>query len=447
MVRHKVRIVFQVLFCLHLLVTAAMVIFITVYGLNSDSRNPNFHPWKWYPQLLAATVSAGITAFMWQRNTYDRSPDAFKEPFWLSPILTSLMALMLMYIGTALSVSLAVLSFASALAQLIYGVWVAPRFEYATDIFWTATALPPDGTRELLAPQSIAIGVLYCCFLVLGIGGATALDENKTKSAIFFILVIMLSMFWTMQFLKNVIQLTVSSVKYIEMVRSVTMDINAARCIAIRGFSGRIAMGSILVPVMTLFRSFALLMGFTRISTVLAKCGNRWGFLCVGVYNSGFVQASSFTWEMFTRDGMVPLIESDLIEPFCFLSGLGVGAVCSMVSGFLSLVLHQSYAVEVSIYAFFIGYFMCRLALGWQEASVAAYYVAYMVRPSSRSIRRALEQIQRSQAGSSSTSTSTSILRSQVGSSSISAPILRSDDQGSSSTSAPLLKKESEPTN
>ncbi|MED6157814.1 hypothetical protein PIB30_027072 [Stylosanthes scabra] len=420
-----------------------MVVFITIYGLNSDSRNPHFHPWKWYIPILASTVCAGITAFIWQQYTYNRSVDSFMQAFCFSPALTVLMATMFAYIGTALSISLALLSFVSAIAQFAYAIWVGPRIEYSTDIYWLATAAPPDGANRL-ALESIAIGVFYCCFLVLGIGGATALDENKTRLAIFFISVIMLSMFWTMQFLKNVIRLTISYVKYIEVVRYVTWDTNVARSTAIRGYSGRIAMGSILVPVMTLFHNFARLMGFTTISTVLARCGNQWGFLYIGMFNRGFVQSSSAAWEMFTRAGMVPLIDSDLTEPFCFSSALGVGAVCSMVSGILSLVLHQSYALEVSIYAYFIGYFMCRLALGWQEACVEAYYVASMVRPtSSGTIQRALEQHRRRSQGPSSTSTP--ILRSPVGSSSISAPIQRSDDQGSSSTSAPLLK-ETEPT-
>ncbi|CAI8613668.1 unnamed protein product [Vicia faba] len=32
-------------------------------------------------------------------------------------------------------------------------------------------------------------------------------------------------------------------------------------------------------------------------------------------------------------------------------------------------------------YAFFIGYFICRLAIAWPQASVSAYYVAYAQNP------------------------------------------------------------------
>lgn len=72
------------------------------------------------------------------------------------------------------------------------------------------------------------------------------------------------------------------------------------------------------------------------------------------------MQASSDTWEMFIRVGLQQLIDLDLTGAFCFLSGVAVGAICSLVSGIWSLRVHRSYAIEVSIYAFLIGYFMVR---------------------------------------------------------------------------------------
>ena len=61
---------------------------------------------------------------------------------------------------------------------------------------------------------------------------------------------------------------------------------------------------------------------------------------------------------MFIRVGLEQLIDLDLTGAFCFLSGVGTGAICSLVSGIWSIVMHKSYATEVSIYAVLLGYFM-----------------------------------------------------------------------------------------
>ncbi|MED6157815.1 hypothetical protein PIB30_027073 [Stylosanthes scabra] len=401
-----VRITFQVLFYLHLLITAALVVFIPVYGLTSDSRSHNFHPLKWYLPILASTACGGVIGFMWQWITFKKPRKALRATFWFTPLLTSLMAAMFVHIGTSLSLVVGTVSFLSAVAQSFYGCCVSSRFEYATNILSLSIAFP-SAKSKMLALSSILIGVLYCCFLVFGIGGATAIQE-KAKLAYIYILVIMLSLCWTMQFLKNVIQVTISRVAYLHILE-VHMDANEANRDTIKNFTGCVAMGSILVPVMTLLRSFARLtcccVGcYMTVSSVLMNHGNRWGFVHVGVYNHGFLESSYVAWDMFTRVGMLPIIDSDLTGSLCFLSGVAVGAICSMLSGMLSLLMHQSYAMDVSIYAFFIGYFMCRLAMGWLQACVSAYYVAYAENPMSNqfdsTIPDRLEEIKRSRASS-----------------------------------------------
>ncbi|XLS98295.1 hypothetical protein HN51_041030 [Arachis hypogaea] len=407
----SLRIIFQILFYLHLLLTAATVIFITVYGLTTESGGQHFHPLKWYPPVLASTACGGIIGFMWQWITFSYPRNALKAAFWLGPLLTCLMAGMFVYMGTATSLIVGLVSFCSALAQSLYGCWVSHRFEYATNILSVSTAFPPAKTRVLVL-ATIVIGTLYCCFLVSGIGGATAL-QDKFKLAFIFILVIMLSLGWTMQFLKNVIQLTISRVTYLQILGN-HMDTCAALRDSINRSGGCIAIGSILIPVFTLFRSFGRLMSLLGgedeilfccvmvLVNVLPQFVNRWSFVHIGAYNKEFVHASRDTWEMFNSSRMLPLIDSDLTGALCFLSGVAVGAFCSMVSGIWILVMRQSYALEVSIYAFLIGYFVCRLAMGWLQACVAAYYVAYGENPENdqfdSTIPARLEQIQRSQA-------------------------------------------------
>jgi hypothetical protein len=211
---------------------------------------------------------------------------------------------------------------------------------------------------------------------VAGIGGARAM-EHRTKLSDVFILVIILSLGWTMHVMKNAMQVTVSRVKYMHFSGGGDIDTRFAFRDTIKHLIGSVSVGSILVPIIGLFRGFArstsLIGGETNecmfscvscsmgIASLLVTKGNRWGFVHVGVYDKGFVQASSDTWEMFIRVGLEELIDLDLTGAFCFLSGVSVGAICSLVSGIWSLVEYKDYAMEVSTYAFIIGYFMVRL--------------------------------------------------------------------------------------
>jgi len=277
------------------------------------------------------------------------------------------------YIGYAPSLAAGVVSLVSALIQSLYGIWVRHRFEYASRILSVSIADPPTQSMRL-AFSSILIGILYCSFMVCGIGGARAIE--RTKLSVFFILVILLSLGWTLQFLKNVLQVTISRVKYMHLAGGVIMDTKVALNDTVKYLTGSVSIGSILVPFITLFRGFArstsLIGGDTGefmfscvscymgIASLLVTCGNRWGLVHVGVYNKGFVQASSDTWDIFNRVGLEELINLDLTGSFCFLSGVAGGAICSLVSGTWSIVIHKNYATEISIYAFLIGYLMVR---------------------------------------------------------------------------------------
>lgn len=386
-----VRKLFQILFYLYLVLISILVIFITVYGLVLDYSTHHFHPEKWYPPLLASTVCGGILGLMWQWIIASHPEKALRAAFWLSPLLTCAMGILFVLIGSALSLVVGIVSLISAVIQSLYGCWVGKRFVYATEILLVSKASPPAKTKRLACSLTV-IGIIYCCFLVSGIGGAKAI-QNRTKLADICILVIILSLGWTMQVLKNAIQVTVSRVKYMHFSGGGDIDTGVAFCDTVKHLIGSVCIGSILVPTIGLFRGFArstsLIGGETNecmfscvscsmgIASLLVTKGNRWGFVHVGVYNKGFVQASSDTWDMFIRVGLEELIDLDLTGAFCFLSGVAVGAICSLVSGIWSLILYKNYAMELSIYAFLIGYFLVRTQFQFKYFKFNLFYLYY----------------------------------------------------------------------
>ncbi|KAL2335124.1 hypothetical protein Fmac_016337 [Flemingia macrophylla] len=317
--------VFKILFYLHLFLIAVLVIYLTIYGLVYASHSYHLYPkqWYWYPPLLIATLCAGIVGFTWQWITVRYTTKAIGAAFCLSPLLTSAMGVRFVHIGSSPSLALGIVSLVSALIQAIYGFWVSPRFDYANRILSASISDPPTKSMRL-AFYSTLIGILYCCFLVCGIGGARAIEKNIVATSL-FILVILLSLGWTMQFLKNVLQVTISRVKYMHLSGGVIMDNSVALHDTINYQTGSVSFGSILVPFISLFRGSARLTSLIRgdadvlvfayarcymqLASALVACGNRWGFVHVGVYNKGFVQASSDTWDIFNRVGLKQLLD------------------------------------------------------------------------------------------------------------------------------------------
>ncbi|KAH0972612.1 hypothetical protein GBA52_024768 [Prunus armeniaca] len=408
------RRLFTILFYLHLILIAIFVVFITLYGLISTSRNHHFQPLKFYPPLLTSTACSAIVAFIWQWVTDSNPSKAIKAAFWLSPLLTCAVGVLLVSVGSAQSLAAGVVAVICALIQSLYACWVSPRFEYAIRILSVSTAFPPAKTTMLVL-QSIFISILYSCFLVSGIGRATA---TRSSLNVLFHSVILLSMAWTMQVIKNILLVTVSRIKYMHFAWGTDIDTPKAFRDTLKHLMGSICIGSILVPVLGVIRGSArgmkLVAGdtdeflfscancYAGMASTLVMYGNRWGFVHVGGYDKGFVQASSDTWEMFRSAGLKELIDLDLTGSFCFLSGVAAGAICSLASGTWALAIHKSYATEVSIYAFFIGYFMCRIAMAWPQACVLSYYVAYAENPESvrfdSTIPVRLDELQRFQA-------------------------------------------------
>lgn len=357
------------LFYVHLLLISALVIFLTVHGILS-SASGYFQPNKGYPLILSSTACAGITGFSWQAFTSLSPSRTVKATFWLSPILTCGFGILLVSTGTPGGLAASVIAIVFAISQSLYACWVNPRLGHATKILTVCVSYYPPKvkTRVIL---SVITATLYSSFLMCGIGGAIA---TATKLNTIFIVLILGSLIWTTQIIKNVMQVTVSHVKYMQLTCGIEVDIKTVVQSAAKYSMGTICFGSILVPILAVIRGLAraitLISGdvdefmfscancCSGVGSRIVAYGNRWGFVHVGVYSKGIVQASKDTWEMFRRAGMEKMIDYDLTSSFCFLSGVGAGSVCALVGGTWALVIHESYATALSIYAFLTGYLM-----------------------------------------------------------------------------------------
>ncbi|KAI3413087.1 uncharacterized protein J3R85_016577 [Psidium guajava] len=314
-------------------------------------------------------------------------------------------------IESSVGLAAGIVAIIAGLIQSLYGCWVNRRFAYAGKILWESTVFAPANTT-ILVGLSIAVSIAYSGFLVCGIGGATATATTWDDVLIFIIL---LHLTWTMHVVKNLLQATIARIKYMNFGYGVNVGTRVAACDTMKYLVGSVSMGSAMVPIIGTVRGSARALSsiaggsdeflfsctncYSGIASTLIRYGNRWGFVHVGALNRGFVPASRNAWESFIMAGLQPLIDSDLTGVFCFFCGLTGGAISALTAGSWALAVHKSYATEVSLYAFLIGYFLCRISVAWAQASVSAYYVAYAENPNNHrfnsTIPSRLEEMQR----------------------------------------------------
>ncbi|PSS15797.1 Protein pns1 like [Actinidia chinensis var. chinensis] len=397
------------LFYLHFSLITILLTALTIRSLISAH-----HPLSLSPPLLASIACSAATALLFHFLTLHNPSRALRAAFWLSPLLTCAVGILLVSVGSAASLAVATTALVSAVAQSLYSCWVSTRFDHAAQVLSAAMSPPPTKSAALVV-LTVAACTVYSGFVAVGICGATVAGGGLEAV---FVLVILVSLAWTMHVIRNVVQVAESRVKYMSFACGMDLETSVAFLDAIKDSLGSVCVGSVLVPVLGLVRGsarairsvsgdidefmFSCANCYSGVASRLITYGNRWGFVHVGVYNKGFVQASTDTWEMFRRVGLEPVIDSDLTSSFCFLCGVASGGVSALVGGSWALAVHNGYATAISIYAFLIGYFMCRVAMAWPQACVSAYHVAYAENPQSHrfdpTIPVRIEELHRSRA-------------------------------------------------
>lgn len=385
-----------IVFYLQLLMVSVLAVILIIRGFLSSHARRHFRPLDWYPPVLMSVGLSGITGLVWQTLSQYHPSGAIKLAFWFSPLLTCGMGVLLISIGSGIGLAFGVLSILVAVIQSLYACWANPRFDHAVSVLSVCTAVPPL-KMIILNTLSVVITVVYSSVLLAGIGGATATGTHYDK---IFIAVILLSMIWTLQVIKNFLQVAVSRVRYMNFACG---DLSTDACTSLKEVvgptMGTVCFGSVLVPMVTFVRGSAravsLIAGdsdeflfscadcYSGIASRLVTCGNRWGFVHVGVYGKGIIQSSADTWEMFRRAEMEELIDCDLTSSFCFFCGVAGGSLSALAGGCWTIVVHKEYATQILVYGFLVGYCLSRVAMAWLQSCVSAYHVAFAENPQS----------------------------------------------------------------
>lgn len=395
--------VIKVLFILHLLAFVALTIFLGVQS--SSHQNPTYKPFANYIPLASSVIVSIIAACFWTILAVTNPPKAIKTSLWAAPVLALACDVVILLVGNGAALGIGVLIVVVAIAAALYSCWATgPRLRHAAAVLSTSingAHLPATAYCFVVFVLVAAFG--YMAFWTVAISCIAAAEGHFTNFQMTYVAALLVSMAWTMQVLRYFVYVAVARLAHARLVYGVRMPGGAveAFCGTITGPAfGDICMGAVAVPVIAAVRGLARAMNtvtggndeflFSCRGCCLAASEkmlgrvNRWGFVHVGARGKAFCVASRDVWSLFVLRGIARLVDSDLTGSFCFLSAVTGGTLASLVASSWALAMdngHKELALPIAIYAFLIGYYMCRMIIAWPQACVAAYHVAYAENP------------------------------------------------------------------
>ncbi|KAK9283097.1 hypothetical protein L1049_011327 [Liquidambar formosana] len=389
------------LFLVHTVIAIGLVCFLLFKGIQGlleagETRRKEKRVLEYFlPQIEAASFLSISLAFLWQKAV--RVWPGFMVHFilWSTFFMSLSAGILLICFQRPATDGVGVCFLAFAIGNGLYACWVSQRIKFCTKVL-TESLKPVSKFPDLNHPTywMLGIGFLWMSLWILAVIGALNFYFPPLV-----IIALGLSLAWTAEVMRNVANLTVSRVIALYYLRG--MQSNTQFCFqrAMSRNLGSACLGSLFVPAIEAMRIVAralnLLEGEDEFMFSCAHCclrvmesifsyGNGWAFVQIAAYGKGFVKASQDTWELFGRQEMVAIVDSDMTSSLCFLTGVCSGSICVIVVAAWTASVYQNNTATVSLLAFFIGYLMTRIAMALPHACVSCYYVCYAENPESR---------------------------------------------------------------
>ncbi|XP_031476917.1 uncharacterized protein LOC116248322 [Nymphaea colorata] len=384
-------------FIVHLLVVLVAMSYFTMKAIQLAIRDGKHMVLLqyWVPQISVAAFAAFVFATVWQQCIRRWPGEMVRLILWSGCGINFVAGLLLICFSIPACAGAGFVLLFFSICQALYACWVNPRIEYAMRILRKAMETSskfPQLSRPCYSILFIAL--VWACLWGLTVVGALSFYFPPLT-----IIGLILSLAWTMEVLRNIVVITVSRVISLFYLRGMQASVQFSFHRAITMTLGTACLGSLCVPTIEALRIIARALNLLegedefmfscahccyRVMEVIFRYGNNWAFVWVATYGRGFVSASRSCYELFQRNGMEPLLDSDITSSLCFLSGVSTGSLCVIICGSWTFSIRRDFTVTVSLISFFIGYLMTRISLALPQACVSAYYVCYAENPQSR---------------------------------------------------------------
>lgn len=389
------------LFALHLLVAICLVFFLVFKGVQgllqggSARRKEKMVIQYFLPQVEAASLLSITLAFTWQKAV--RVWPHFMVHFilWSSFLMTLSAGILLICFQRPSTDGVGVVFIFFAIGNGLYSCWVTQRTKFCSKVFIKSLE-PVSKFPDINRPTywMLGIGFVWMSIWILAVIGAL----NFYFPPLVIILLV-LSLLWTAEVMRNVANLTISRVIALYYLRGIQSNTQFCFQRAMSKNLGSACLGSLFVPTIEALRIVArglnLLEGEDEFMFSCAHCclkvmeaifryGNGWAYVQIAAYGKGFVKASQDTWELFEKREMESLVDSDITTAVCFLTGVCSGSICVIVVAAWTATVHVTFTATISLLAFIVGYLMTRIAMALPHACVSCYYVCYAENPDNR---------------------------------------------------------------
>ncbi|KAF8022271.1 hypothetical protein BT93_G2424 [Corymbia citriodora subsp. variegata] len=390
------------LFLLHLVMAVGLVGYLVFKGIQGlieaaeDVKRREKAVLKYFvPQVEVASFLSITLAFAWQKAV--RVWPEFMVHFILwSTFLVSLSAgVLLLCFQTPPTDGVGVCFIAFAIGNGLYACWVSQRTHFCCIIFLKSLE-PVIKFPDINRPIYVMLGA---GFLWMSLWNLAIIGALNFYFPPLIILALVLSLAWVTEVMRNIANITVSRVIALYYLRGMQSSTQFCFQRALTYNLGSACLGSLFVPAIEALRIVAralnLLQGedefmfscahcCLRVMDFIFKHGNGWAFVQIAAYGKGFVKASQDTWELFVRQEMVSIVDSDITSSICFLTGVCSGSICVIVVAAWTVTVRGSFTATISLLGFFVGYLMTRIAMALPHACVGCYYVCYAENPENR---------------------------------------------------------------
>ncbi|XVF79656.1 hypothetical protein PTKIN_Ptkin15bG0006500 [Pterospermum kingtungense] len=390
------------LFMVHMVGAVALVCFLIFKGIQGliEASNPAKRKEErvlkfFLPQVEAASLLSITLAFAWQKALRQWPKFMVYFILWCTFFMSLSAGILLICFQKPATDGVGVCFIAFAIGNGLYACWVSQRIGFCFKILLKSLE-PVSKFPDLNHPAywMLGAGFLWMSLWILAVVGALNFYFPPL-----IIIALFLSLAWTAEVMRNVVNITVSRVIALYYLRG--MQSNTQFCFqrALTRNLGSACLGSLFVPTIEALRVVArglnLLEGedefmfscahcCLRVMESIFKYGNGWAYVQIAAFGKGFTQASLDTWALFERAEMERIVDSDMTSAICFLTGVCSGSICVIVVAAWTASVHQPFTVTISLLAFFVGYLMTRIAMALPHACVSCYYVCYAESPESR---------------------------------------------------------------
>ncbi|KAK4379728.1 hypothetical protein RND71_001590 [Anisodus tanguticus] len=389
------------LFLVHMIAAIGLVCFLVFKGVQGlleagAAQRKEKRLLKYFlPQVEAASLLSITLAFTWQKAM--RLWPTFMVHFvlWGSFIFTLSAGILLICFQRPATDGVGVVFIMFAIGNGLYSCWVTPRIKFCTKILIKSLEpVPKFGDLNRPTYVTLFAGFLWMSMWILALIGAI----NFYFPPLIIILLV-LSMAWVTEVMRNVVNLTVSRVIALYYLRGMQSSTQFCFQRALSVNLGSACFGSLFVPAIEALRIVArglnLLEGEDEFMFCCAHCGlkimdsifkrgNGWAYVQIATYGKSFVKASQDTWELFEKREMETIVDSDMTSAICFLTGVCSGSICVIVVGAWTFTVYPNFTATLSLLSAYIGYLLTRIAMALPHACVSSYYVCYAENPDNR---------------------------------------------------------------